>query len=281
VGRRKITIPKKVLEQLYLNGYKSPTTIAKLFNCNRMTIQARIRELNIPFRSPSIARMRYRKYDFSGDLIEKAYLIGFRLGDLNVYQTSSLSELIVARCNTTNFAQIELIKSLFSKYGTVTVSTGEYSSNINCYLNKSFLFLLNSKKIVPLWIEKNEKTVIAFIAGYVDAEGTFQINQGRGRFALATCDREILWWIHMQLKRFNILGIYKKIAEKGSRSIGNYFFKEDVWRLNINELSSLLIFINILKSYLKHEKRISDMNVVLDNLEFRKEKRSIWKTKVL
>ena len=281
MSRRKIIIEKGTLIRLYTNEYKSLTSIAKLYKCARMTIHARMKELGIPLRSPSMARMKYRKVDFSGDIVEKAYLIGFRLGDLNIYQTSNRSDLLVARCNTTNLAQIKLMEKLFSKHGTVKVSQGKYSSNINCYLNRSFLFLLTNKKKVPLWIEKDERTILGFMAGYIDAEGTFQINQGRGRFAIASYDKDILYWIHNQLKKFNILSIYKKITNKGTKSIGNYFLKKDVWRININETLSLLSFINLIKLYLRHEKRISDIELVLNNLEFRKEKGNIWKTKVI
>jgi len=182
MSRKKVNIPKEIFEHLYIDEYKSPATIAKLYKCTRMTVQAGMRELGIPFRSQSLAGMKYRKFDFSGNLIKKVYLIGFRLGDLNIYQTNSKSDLIVARCNTTSLAQMKLIDKLFSKYGTMTISEGNYSSSINCYLSTSFSFLLTNKKKVPEWIERDIQTVIAFIAGYLDAGGTFQINQGRGRF---------------------------------------------------------------------------------------------------
>lgn len=77
-------IPKDILTRLYWRKQLSTLEIAELFNCNKETIRKRLMEFDIVRKSASIARMRYKKYNFSGDLIEKAYLIGFRLGDLNV-----------------------------------------------------------------------------------------------------------------------------------------------------------------------------------------------------
>ena len=276
MGRVKVEIPKDLLTKLYIEEFKSASSIAKIFNCNRMTILARIKELQIPLKSSSIARMKYRKFNFSEDLIEKAYLIGFRLGDLNVYQTNANSDLIVVRCNTTTREQIELMQRMFSKYGHVTLSKGKYSTNINCYLNRSFLFLLPNAKNVPSWIEENENTAAAFIAGYIDAEGTFQINQGRGRFAMSAYDKEILYWIHQWLKKYNIVSYHKKITNKGTKSIGRYVFKEDVWRLNVNDSLSLISFINIVNTHIKHDKRKSDMFAVKNNLESRNAKGGQW-----
>ena len=119
---KRVNVSKKVLQHLYWDERKSSIEIAKLYKCHSMTIRNRIRELGITKRTPSDARMHYEKHDFSENSIERAYLLGFRLGDLSAYQTSVDSELIVVRCHTTQLAQVTLMQSLFSSYGRVTVS---------------------------------------------------------------------------------------------------------------------------------------------------------------
>jgi len=94
-------------------------------------------------------------------------------------------------------------------------------------------------------------------------------------------DKDILVWIHLQLKKLRVISIYRKITNKGTKSVGRYLLKEDVWRLNINEASSLFEFIDIVKHSLQHEKRIYDMKLVQCNLELREKKGNIWKVKSL
>src|SRR5258708_7725330 len=151
-----------------------------------------------------MARMRYKKYNFSEDLIEKAYILGFRLGDLNVYQTSSASSLIVVRCNTTHKVQVSLMRKLFSKYGRVKLSRGSYSTNVNCFLNKTFEFLLPKYQEVPYWVGQNDFVAAAFIAGYTDAEGNFILNQKKARFKIDSYDLGILSWIAYKLQKVGI-----------------------------------------------------------------------------
>lgn len=268
--RSKIIVSEEKLKDLYLSKRLSTYQIGQIFHCNRQTISNNLTRFGIRKHSQSQARIKYHvRRDFNGSLEEKAYLLGFRLGDLNVYKPSVNSETIIIRCHSTAFEQRKLIQSLFKKYGRVTVSKSIYGENINCFLNISFDFLLDKKDEIPAWVLQTKQTQLAFIAGYIDAEGTFQINQGRGRFALSSCDKMILSQIHNLLKSFDIVSIYRKIANKGEKSIGRYNFSNDVWRININTLHSLNIVISLLRPFLKHEKRLRDMLIVLQNLKQR------------
>ena len=86
--RKKFLLSKKDLFALYHLKKKSTYSIGKIYRCSRATISNRIREYKIPLKSRSEALMKCKKFDFSGNLAEKSYLIGFRIGDLNVYKTS-------------------------------------------------------------------------------------------------------------------------------------------------------------------------------------------------
>lgn len=253
----------------------SPPKIAKIYGCDAVTIRTRMREYSISKRSNSEARMRYRKFDFSGDLIEKAYMIGFRLGDLNVYQTSKKSDLIIARCNTTQIVQIKLIEKMFSKYGKVTISQGLFSTSVHCSLNRSFDFLIPKNQEVPIWVGKDLNTIAAFIAGYTDAEGNFILNQGRARFKIDSYDIKILTWIATKLKNQDMLVKLRCIGKKGQFFTANYKFNNDLWRVNINEAISLLRFIKYIKPFIKHKTRLQHMLVCERNIEQRIKKGSV------
>ncbi len=271
MGRLKIFIPHDDLERLYVQEKKSPIAIAKLYCCDPITVRTRIREYNIPERSQSAARMRYSKYSFSGDSAEKAYMIGFRLGDLNVYQTSQKSELIVVRCNTTQQVQIDVIQSLFGQYGRVSQSQGVLSTNINCYLNRTFDFLLPKGNGVPEWIIKDTRAAAAFAAGYVDAEGSFFLNQGRARFKLDSYDYEILVWITDYLNNHGIIAKLRRIGVKRDVRPDGTRYNHDLWRLNVNEAVSLSQFTNLIKPFVRHATRLAQIEICEDNLRHRKQ----------
>lgn len=267
--RLKIPVGKEELETLYLKKFLALDKIASHFNCNRETIRNRLKDFGIPKKSSSAARMRYKKFNFSGDKTEKAYLIGFRLGDLNVYRTSKDSELIVARCNTTQSVQIQLMRQLFDKYGKVTISKGHYSTNINCYLNTSFDFLLPKYTNVSPLIGEDNEAGAAFIAGYTDAEGNFLLNQAKARFKIDSYDVEILEWITNWLKNQGVRVKFRQIGKEGGLRSNGTRFKHDLWRLNVNETMSLLKFIRMIKSFSKHPNRLRHMEVCEENIKKR------------
>src|SRR3989344_114646 len=164
MGRVKIELSKEKLYTLYHTKNKSPEFIGGLFGCSFKTITNRLNEYGIPLKSPAFARMRYKKYDFSGDLIAKAYLIGFRLGDLAVSKTSLNAETIVVRLHTTHDVQIDLFMKLFKKYGHISLSKSRVnpSTNLNAFLNQSFEFLLPKWDLVEEWIINNEQYFSSF-----------------------------------------------------------------------------------------------------------------------
>lgn len=269
MGRAKITIPKNELLKLYIKGNQSPYSIARLYGCSFSTITNRIREHGIPFKSHSVARIKYKKQKFRGGDREKAYMIGFRLGDLNVYSRSQHSEVIVVRTHTTKLDQVNVMKRLFAKYGRVTISQSRHHSfHVNCFLDSSFSFLLPKEDIVRAWI-KEESTFSAFVAGYTDAEGSFGINQGKARFKIDSYDYGILLRIHGWLLDRGIPNKFWRIGRKGELNFARYRWSRDLWRLNINEAHAINKFCSLMIPYLRHRKRIYDMERAVRNIQNR------------
>jgi len=143
----KINIPKKRLKFLYEKRGRSSTQLAKIYSCSFKTILNRFREYNIKTRDISEAHVKYPKKDFSGDLIEKAYLIGFRIGDLHVRRYEENGKIISVQCASTRPEQIVLIRNLFKRYGYVRAPAPNKNNiiRIECALNSSFNFLLNKE----------------------------------------------------------------------------------------------------------------------------------------
>ena len=113
-------ITKKFLEDVYLKQRLSTWAIEKKFGIPRSRIYTHLKRHGVPIRSIAQSHIRYARSDFSGNLCEKAYLLGFAIGDLRVRNHNGLkSETISIGCSSTKIAQINLIQDLFSKYGRV------------------------------------------------------------------------------------------------------------------------------------------------------------------
>lgn len=88
---------------------------------------------------------RFSRIPFSGDELERTYLLGYRAGDINAFQDSA--ETVTARVSTTHPAMLEMFWQCFSRYGRCKVVprhvflTG-YDWQILVYLDNSFRFLL-------------------------------------------------------------------------------------------------------------------------------------------
>lgn len=265
-------IPRSVLEDLYTVKGLSHKAIAAKLGISEPTVRTRFRNHGLTVRTRGSWMVKYQKFPFDGNEQEKAYMMGFRIGDIHAYIPSKGSNIIVARTNSTQDDQLEVMRSLFSKYGGVVVSGSGRAKNINCYLDMSFSFLLVDKPyIVEPWIRNNIRNAIAFTAGYVDAEANFILNQGKGRFTLVSYDKDILHWMHGQLLAMGLRSKLRLLANKGQANYnGTYNWNADLWRININEAHSLLEFCRVIIPYLRHRKRITDVQKCMKNILDRK-----------
>jgi len=269
VARERIEIPKGDLERLYYLEKKSKYKIGAIYNCSFKTVLNRMREFGMRPLHRSVIQSRYTKTDFNENIFDKAYLIGFRLGDLNVYKTSPNSQVVIARCSTTTQEQIDLLRALFEKYGKVTISKGNHSYGVNCLLNSTFDFLLPKNDSVETWITKHNKYSTAFAAGYVDAEGNVKVYDGRARFKIDSYDKGIIHWFYdwflknaISCPKPSLIGSKDQIYNQKLK----YKYNKDLWRIRVSEQSSLTKLLLLLKPYLKHGGRIRDVNQCLGNL---------------
>lgn len=276
--RKKIYISKEELVQLYYGEKKSKYKIGDIYGCSFSTVLNRMREYGLEPLSRSVIQSKYSKKDFNDSDANKAYMVGFRLGDLNVYKTSEKSEVIVVRCHTTNQDQVDIMNELFSKYGQVSIneSKANGSFNINCFMNNSFLFLLPKIDLVPKWVDNSSKASTAFAAGYVDAEGNIGVYDGRARFKIDSYDKNIIFWIFNWLERNKILCPRPTRIGKKNQIYNKYGHKynKDLWRVRVSEKKSLEKLLKIIRPYLKHKKRVTDLDKCLSNINDRRHKQN-------
>lgn len=262
-----VIVSKEELIASYQSG-KSLKNIGKKFGCNAVTILKKFRKYGIQCRSTWEANIKHVRNNFSGDREEEAYLIGFRIGDLNVKQKTKQC-FIGVKSSTTKIAQLKLERELFEKYGPVWISgpnKGIY--HFGTSLDQSFKFLIPKHKVVPTWIKKNKKFFLSFIAGYADAEGSIGIYSGRAKFRIGSYDKVILNAIHEFLLKEGIRSLFNLETKAGvdSRGIKR---NGDFWRVVVNEKHSLKKVFSLLSERLRHEKRLFDLQRALENVENR------------
>lgn len=274
-NRNPVSIAKNILSDLYVRKKLTQKQIAEIFGHSRFGIQRWMKIYKIKSRNYSESNTKYPKVNFGGQRPEKAYLIGFRLGDLNVFEAK---KQICARCSTTIKNQTLLIKDLFGRYGNVHIwksKRGTYE--INVLLNQTFRFLLPKKDHMPSWISRNSRFFLSFLAGYADAEGSYYLRKAYykpfsrrwGVFEIQTYDKNIIMAIH---KKLNRLGIECKFCR--SRAAG-YIDKrgiknnKDSWRVSVNRKQSLWNFIKLIENYHRHKSKLNDLRKLKENLILR------------
>jgi hypothetical protein len=245
--------------------------IATRLGVSRNTVSRRLVEYGIPHRRKAETHIRHERQDFSGNLTEKAYLLGFRTGDLFVAMNKGAqSETVIVSCHSSRQEQIDLMRTLFEFYGHISVT--EYSSGtqqVVAYLNQTFDFLLPRLKSIPSWITSSPTRFLAFVAGYIDAEGSFCVTrQGVALFQLKSSDVIILNQIHRGLtEHFGLVLPRPRCAQhRGEKSNQRYRLSQDVWVLASGAKATLHRLCKLLEPNLKHPKRCRDLRTTLDNV---------------
>lgn len=265
-------ITKEVLKKLYLDRKISMPKIGKILNTNYDTIWRKIRKYGIKVRSMSEAKMKYPKLPFSGDLKEKAYMLGLRTGDIHANRDY---KQITAVTGTTHPAQLQMFKKVFDRYSFVNyfivkLKDGRKAWRIYCRLDNSFSFILNKPFKIPKWILDNKNYFYAFFAGYSDCEACWNIymqkdsKKARARFQITSGDKIILKQIKQKLQNLKFKPILRLAQKKGYHGgLGRY--NKDMYCLNLHYQKDIVKIANILIRFSLHQEKIWKMNFILEN----------------
>ncbi len=274
--KKKVDISCEELHRLYVERQFTFVEIAKQYKCSPVTIHKRLKRCGISARPAGGSVYEYPKKDFDGSLQEKAYLIGFRLGDLHVEEGNWAIRI---RCTSTHQEQIDLVHDLFEKYGGVWISQPreKRGTGITAHLNRSFEFLIPREDKIADWILSDENLFAAFLAGYVDAEGSFIISGGRAYFKVDSGDRGILFQAWMRLTEIGIRFSEPRLVRPAGTWIRQFHLssRRDIWRLTSERKETLHQFCELLEPFLRHRKRVRDMELVRSNVQLRLFKQNI------
>ena len=302
---KRLDIAEAELRELYLVQKLSTYQIAARYGCAATTIYSRLRAFRIAARSTSLAmRVRYSTssepeatpIEFQGDEKERAYLIGFRTGDLTAVMSTGRHGVAI-NGSSTQPEQVELCRRLFERYTTIQRTTsvnkrnGLRQVNMRGYLNISFAFLIEKLHYVPAWILSDNENFVAFFAGLVDAEGSFYIGKGttqdrtpRAGFSIGMNDGNLLGQCRGKLESLDVRCTALRLGRRaghvdkyGTTSRGDY------WRFEVRAKASLGRLAELVGPLLRHSKRQADLQRVVENINwrnsetFRAEARACWR----
>jgi hypothetical protein len=272
VATQRIFLDAAQLRRLYNVKHLGIDDIAAKLGSSHGTVWRAMESFGIERRKLSEAVRKHQRKDFSENKSEKAYLIGLRLGDLWVKKNKPGlgSKTVVVSCHSSRQEQVELVKSLFSEYGHVrTTYSSKGTIRVMCYMNTSFDFLLPKKDQIPFWIMRQSGWFLSFLAGYVDAEGSFCVDRHeRPSFQLKSYDINILKGISRFLPRLGVECNGPRLAQsRGSPTGKGYALNKDAWVFSIAQKKMLRRFCRLIIPHLKHSKRKNDAAKVLGHLQ--------------
>lgn len=266
-GGVKAEINKKQLKELYLKRKLSTWRIEEILGHSRGTIYRYLKKFEIEPRDISDSHILYPRKPFSDNGIEKSYIIGFVIGDMRVRKGGSKSKTIKVDCRSTKREQLKLIKKLFVNYGHVWEGKpdGKGRIQIEAFLDDSFSFLLNPVNELE-GIFRDNKKFLSFLAGFVDADGSFFISKNKPFFSIGNYDHELLGMIRNKLISMDIMASQLVKDNKLRVNSEGYYRKNYYWQLRVNRKDSILLLIKLIKKYIKHEKKLSDIQKILNNI---------------
>lgn len=195
----KQVLPNEI-ETLYWGDGYSSRQMAPLYGVSHRSILNYMKKHNVPRRPPG-GTPRTIKYPFSGDRLEKAYLLGLRATDLYVtWHWKQVQVSLTGLKGTLNAFQ-----RAFKRYAPVKLwgerrypnSTQRY---IYAYLDNSFQFLINKPQTVPEWIISDDE-FYAFFSGCMDGDGTIKADPRFRAYYLGIYNsnfnflQSLEWWL--------------------------------------------------------------------------------------
>jgi hypothetical protein len=263
----------KVLHELYWNQGKTIRAIAQLKGVSFTTARKHLLRETALGRLRTRWTIRYQRTQFSENRLERAYLQGFRGGDLNAARTSPNS--IMARVSTTHPAMLELFTQAFERYGHCSVVprkvflTG-YDWQVRTYLDTSFSYLVTKPQHVPIAVAE----FYAFLAGLSDSDGCWTITHDGTRlkyaFLITTEECDLVQSVKSKLQDLAYHPTLHLDRRKGTTKIMHGIFgpreitlSKDMWELRLQRLGEVSLLASHVLSHSRHREKIEKMQIIL------------------
>ena len=275
-------IPIGELTDLYTKQKLSLKKLSKKYNSSKATLHKVLREKGIIIRSHDeavrLTNLKHKRKAFDGNNEKRYYLTGFVEGDVTAFRRSK--NTIRAITNTTHNTFIQLFETLFKKYGKVRTypmknkTFKNYMWCVSIDLDNSFSFLLleNRKKAIRSLKKSDPKTFFAFLAGFIDAEGSLLIKKIRDNIQyclrIGNEDETLLKLIKLKLLDMNFNPLLYKMSSKGDSRISNKVvisYNNDYFSLELFRKSDVSSLLNMLP--LRHPEKIIKKKLIMKTID--------------
>lgn len=219
-------------------------------------------------------RRKYERRPFDGSDEDKAYMLGLRHGDLTVYRP--WNEAVRLSTSSTHPAMVQLFRTQFEPYGHVyqhpryKKDTKTYEWNLCVILDDSFSFLLQEFAQVRDWLTASESRVLAYLSGFLDAEGSILVTRN-SRGGIVTFvdffneDRLILEWIQDQAKKMGMGCSIRMNKPIGRGKTGFHLnHNKEYWQLSIFSAHGIIGFIRQLEP--RHPEKVQRRLIALQTV---------------
>lgn len=256
--QRKIIKPTKAkLKELYIDKGLTMQKISGLLKVSINPVCKWLHEYNIPIR-----RFKYKKYNFSGDLKEKAYILGLVAGDISAYKHC---RQISVELTTTHPAMMDLFYSTFQKYGApkkylkYNKITERYEWKGYVFLDSSFEFMFSKN------FEINNNYFYDFLAGFFDSEGCLHIYDNHGYIGLTALiynsDKKLLEIIKERFEKDGFHPRFSIFFKKGQKTTNDYYRGANVWAIRLHTIKEVLPLMNLMP--IKHKEKLDKLKIAM------------------
>jgi hypothetical protein len=211
-----------------------------------VTIFNHLRKRGLQLRDKIEAQIKavtiHDKKPFQGGPADRAYIAGITRGD---FWAGRHGRAVRVRLGTTHPDMADLFRQLFSKHGPIyeypkAAALTEYEWTLDCDLDSSFEFLVQSKTDVSVFIRSSD-LFMSFLAGFFDAEGTVYFhkkrNSGAFELAIVNTDAGLLREIWEKLSRRGfalklerVKVNQEKAVRSGVENPGEFRWRIVMWR---------------------------------------------------
>ncbi len=235
-----------------------------------VTVFSHLRKRGMKLRDKVEAQIKavtkHQKRPFSGDPLEKSYMLGYARGDLWI---GTHGRAIRARTSTTHPAMLEVFTELFSKYGPIyeyprkCELTG-FEWSVDADLDTTFEFL---KQRPEEWLSDKSK-FLSFLAGFFDAEGSILYHKKGldGAFELMLPNLEV-GLLQTIAGKLNSYGLHPKLRlqprKNDLRVINGYVVRASgqIWRIEITRYAEVKQLLQELP--LRHREKVHKAAIAL------------------
>lgn len=267
-------IPATKLYQWYILDKLSTWEIERRYGYSRSLVFSKLKGLKIPLRSSSESHIHTPRNPFNGKSTERAYILGFAVGDLRVRLCgkSEKCETISIACSSNKPAQITLIRELFSRYGHIWQGNPGRSDivSIEAFVDLSFSFLLEKNWVRQKSVHFAPEDFVAFLAGFTDAEGSIFFSQGMAKIAWGNYDFKLLKYIKKRLleigvRTTNVINDHLK----GYEGKDGYRRNSDYYHIRCSRKNDMLILLSRIMPFMRHADKLKRANEALENIKAR------------